>query len=159
MAGQEIIQDEPGASCTSRKEVSLPASLSLCLSLTHTCTQIYLYLILMTPSFSSFYILRNILVEPSIATLPVSFLPSGTRPQLCGSDAGERTVTSGPWEGPMSQGPWLPAGENSGVSQGKVKASLFRETHIPRAECRPSQKLRMPGLQGLRFYGLVNFIR
>ena len=40
-----------------------------------------------------------------------------------------------PWGGLPSEGPWFRAGKSSRASQRKMKTSLFRETHIPLAEC------------------------
>ena len=39
-----------------------------------------------------------------------------------------------PQDRSSSEGPWLCPGKNARVSQSKVKASLFRETHIPQTE-------------------------
>ena len=47
-----------------------------------------------------------------------------------------------PWDGPPSEGPWLPAGKNSRAIHCNVKAVVFREIHTLSAECGPSQKAR-----------------
>lgn len=65
-----------------------------------------------------------------------------------------------PQDGPPREGTWLPAGQNSRASQSKGKAGLFRETHIPQAECRYSQKMRVAlEHRVIGFFGLCNLHR
>ena len=44
-----------------------------------------------------------------------------------------------PWDRPPREGPCLCARKNSRVSSSKVKAGVFRETHIPQAGSGPSE--------------------
>ena len=48
-----------------------------------------------------------------------------------------------PQDRSSSEGPWLCPGKNARVSQSKVKASLFREMHIPLTVCCQSQRVRV----------------
>ena len=65
-----------------------------------------------------------------------------------------------PWGRPPSEGPWPYVGKNPRASQGKVKASLFKEIHIPQAECSPLRSREQPWAVGVvSFYGLSNSIQ
>ena len=62
-----------------------------------------------------------------------------------------------PWDEPSSEGPWLCTG-NFTLTCSKMKEGLFREMHIPWAECDQSQTVRIDPGSGCGFYGLGNFI-